>query len=158
MRKSTSLLGLASLVFFWVVGWSSPAISYPATPMIQGTWDISANMKETNWDGIKQQNKLIMTVYVYQTDYVPNQRNLKLVPWDHPQDIFEGIILGNSFVLFKQNDAQDNFGREMIIGTIKSNNKGMTMKGTGMGFDSNLDWGGRWSDKFNGRRISTDVP
>jgi hypothetical protein len=158
MQKSTFRLGLAILVFVWVVCWSFPAFSFPPTSMIQGTWEININLKQTNWGEIKQNNKLLVTVYMYQTDYIPNQQNLKLVPSDDPQDFFEGIILGNSFVLFKQKDAQDNFGREMIIGTIKSNNKGMTMKGTGMGFDSNMDWGGRWSDKFTGRRISTEVP
>jgi len=159
VKKLTVLLSLVFLLhIFFVVPLSFSEISIPN---LQGTWSGTVPVKDTDWNGKKESDRVTFIFYIYQTPYVPDEPNLTVVPADDPSDPFDGFVQGKVFSLYKNNKHAEKFGglnvgREIIIGTLSKDGK--TLTGSGIGFDSNTEWGSTWSYTFKAKKTSNDVP
>jgi hypothetical protein len=160
MKKGVILAILRFVLLFVLVS----MVPYGFAQNLQGTWQASVSGKETDWNWVTQKLNVQSTLYIYQDDSLdPSEPNLTIVTTDDPGDPFSGYVRDNKFWFVKHNTHADkyggpNIGAEEIVGKVKIGKKGITLTGSGNGFDSNPDWGGSWSYTFTAKQLSSDVP
>jgi len=130
-------------------------VSAQEIPDLQGTWRFDLANTDVFWDGNKNKVKKTVKVYIYQDAYVTGEPNLKMIPVDFPSESFQGIVQGTLCAFYKSSTNPSILGLETLVGKV--NKPGNSIKGSGVGFNSDPQQG-IWDEKFHAKRINKKVP
>lgn len=159
MKHSRTLFLMISAFLFSVMVMIQAAVAELFTPNLQGTWEYSLALVDEEWTGETSHETAKGIGYIYQKDFASNVPNLLLTSEADPDNPFQGIVQGRKFSFYKINHhGEPNVGREIITGEIDKGSGVKLLRGQGVVFGSNSEWGTVWSYNLLLKKISDEVP